>query len=270
MKKIIVDFLEWLEDTLKRPLLILKIFHLNRTIRKGNFFDFPIYIISFNRLSFLKQTVEWLQKYGYKNIVIIDNNSNYPPLLEYLDNCGCKVYRMKKNYGHRVFFKHPKFLLKRNLSFFALTDPDLEPVKDCPQDFIEQFFKVFQKYPYYSKIGFSLKIDDIPDSYYLKNEVIALEKKYYEKELKTNGSYRLYEANLDTTFSVFSPMIYTSNKKWYYAVRVGLPYQLRHLPWYGEDDSEELRHYKASVRKDVSNWNGNVSKDLIRERYNLK
>ena len=35
-----------------------------------NFFEFPIYLISFNRLSFLKQSVEWLRKYGYTNAKI--------------------------------------------------------------------------------------------------------------------------------------------------------------------------------------------------------
>lgn len=232
---------------------------------KKDYYKIPIYIISYNRLSFLKQTVEWLKKYGYKNINIIDNCSDYPPLLDYYQNCGCNVIRMKKNYGHLVFNKHPKFFFIRNFSFYILTDPDLTPIDKCPPNFVEVFFNVMWNHLEYSKVGFSLKIDDLPDDYYLKDEVLLWESKFYKNIIGTTP-VTLYNANIDTTFAVNSPKIFVAYKNRYKGIRTGFPYQVRHLPWYGEKKSEELDHYLKSVRKDVSNWNGNISKERMQKR----
>ena len=45
----------------------------------------PIVINNFNRLGYLKRLIASLESRGYKNIHIIDNNSTYPPLLEYYE-----------------------------------------------------------------------------------------------------------------------------------------------------------------------------------------
>lgn len=239
---------------------------LKHYVRKNtNFFEFPIYLISFNRLSFLKQSVEWLRKYGYTNINIIDNNSDYPPLLEYLSSCACKVIRMKKNYGHEVMYKHPRFFFIRNFTFFVLSDPDLTPVSECPANFVELFFMKMCEYPQYPKVGFSLKLDDLPDEYYLKDEVLKWETRFYDKILE-NKDVILYDSRIDTTFAVNAPLIFRSITKKFSGIRTGFPYQVRHLPWYGEKPSEELNYYLKSIRKDVSNWNGNISKERMQKR----
>lgn len=61
-----------------------------------DFKNIPVYIISFNRLSCLKQLVARLERAGYSNIHIVDNGSSYPPLLEELDKTPHVVHRMKK------------------------------------------------------------------------------------------------------------------------------------------------------------------------------
>lgn len=232
---------------------------------KVDHYKLPIYIISYNRLSFLKQTVDWLRSYGYKNINIIDNHSDYQPLLDYYRDCGCNVIRMKKNYGHLVFHKHFRFFFIRNFTFYVLSDPDLTPIKECPPNFIEVFFKVMQNNLGYSKVGFSLKLDDLPDDYYLKEEVLLWESKFYKHEIG-NTPVKLYDANIDTTFAINSPKIFVAYLNRYKGVRTGVPYQVRHLPWYGEKESDELIHYQQTLRKDVSNWNGNISKERMQKR----
>lgn len=238
---------------------------LKKIVERGDFFNFPIYLISFNRLSFLKQSVDWLKKYGYRNINIVDNNSDYPPLLEYLKTCDCNVIRLKKNWGHEVVYKHPRFFFMRNFSFFVLSDPDLTPVSECPADFVEKFVKVMYKYPTFPKVGFSLKIDDLPDTYALKEEVLMWETRLYDNVIEDYG-VKLYDSKLDTTFAVNAPLIFRSYIKKFSGIRVGFPYQARHLPWYGEKLSEELNYYLKSIRKDVSNWNGNISKERMQKR----
>src|SRR5437016_2259980 len=60
----------------------------------------PIIINNRNRVTYLLQLISWLEKSGYNNIYIIDNNSKYPPLLEYYSKTKYPVFRLKENAGH--------------------------------------------------------------------------------------------------------------------------------------------------------------------------
>ena len=74
--------------------------------------NIPIIIISYNRFTYLKQLVDFLLYSGEKNIVIIDNNSTYDKLIQYLDEVQSdfvKVYRLKQNFGHVVLWKSGLF-----------------------------------------------------------------------------------------------------------------------------------------------------------------
>ncbi|HCU59460.1 MAG TPA: hypothetical protein DIC64_05745, partial [Alphaproteobacteria bacterium] len=141
--------------------------------------NIPIYIISFNRLSYLKQMIEMLEKHYLYNIHIIDNASTYPPLLEYLKKTPYTVHRMNKNYGHMVFFEIPDFKQIRENEYFVLTDPDIAPIKDCPSDFMDYFYTLLIKYPKFNKVGFSLKTDDIDEVGEYKKTIKRWEKQFY-------------------------------------------------------------------------------------------
>ena len=236
--------------------------HLEYLLRKSDFFSIPIYIISFNRLEYIRQTLEWLEAYGYTNITIIDNKSDYQPLLEFYKTCGHKVIYMNKNYGHFVFYKAPRFFLSRLFSFFILTDPDLAPIEDCPRDFVEQFVKTMVYYPKYQKVGFSLKIDDLAEIHRVE---INWEKRFWESSAVLDfpeSTYKIYHAACDTTFALNSPAIYTPNLRTAgNSIRLGVPYQVRHLPWYVTSLNDEELNYINSARKDISNWSA-----YIRER----
>ena len=246
---------------------IFKRFHIKKLLNEHDFFNIPIYIVSYNRLTYLQQMLTWLENYGYSNIIIIDNNSNYEPLLKFYETCKHKIIRMDKNYGHTVLYKSKLFFWQRMFGFYVLTDPDLAPIEDCPGDFIEQFMKVMNDYPGYYKVGFSLKIDDIPDEYYAKHEVIAWESQFYERPLKNSGrNFEIYKAKIDTTFALHSPGIYHSIiVRNFNAIRVGSPYQLRHLPWYVVQRSSEDEFYNSTIRNDITNWNGNFDKAQVRK-----
>ena len=45
--------------------------------------NIPIIINNRNRLTYMKMLISSLEKRGYNNIYIIDNDSTYPPLLDY-------------------------------------------------------------------------------------------------------------------------------------------------------------------------------------------
>ena len=260
----------WVIKSIAR--FLFKRLHLKYLTSKGDFFNIPIYIISYNRFEYLRQMLEWLEKCGYKNITIIDNNSNYEPLLEFYKTCPYNVIRMKKNYGHFVFYKHIRFFWKRILSFYILTDPDLSLVEECPNDFVEQFVKIMVDYPSYYKVGFSLRIDDIPDDYYLKYEVLVCHTRFYEKIINNpKYAYKIYNAPIDTTFALNSPDLYSPFTGYKYkGLRTGTPYQLRHLPWYVTQRNSEVENYIKTARHDISNWDGSHSQEEVRENLKLR
>ena len=212
-------------------------------------FDTPVIINNFNRLEYLQNMIGWLELVGMTKIYIIDNLSTYPPLLEFYKKTKYKVYRLDKNVGHEALWKtHLQMRFCKN--YYIYTDPDLIPIKECPKDFIKYFYDVLDKYPEYDKVGFSLKIDDIPNYYEHKQKVLDWEKQYWDKKVGEN----LYHANIDTTFALYRPSTYC--QRWDKAIRSGFPYMMKHLPWYLDKNNlpEEELYYMNNV-SNVSSWN---------------
>lgn len=206
-----------------------------------DFYSIPIFIISFNRLSYLEGLVDRLEGMGYKNIYIIDNNSTYPPLLEYYKQTKWKVFKMKRNYGHKVFWTCRMFKKYRN-DLYMVTDPDIMPISNCPNNFAEVFYKTLKKYPRIKKAGFSLKINDIPKSSLLYKDIIEWESNFSTFRIPFTNEYN---ADIDTTLALYIPDYLDISKHFITAVRIGTPYQARHLPWYTkkEEVSEEDIYY---------------------------
>lgn len=61
-----------------------------------DFYNIPIFIISYNRKETLKLCIERFQKDGYKNLIILDNASTDESTLAYLKDLSCKVVFFKK------------------------------------------------------------------------------------------------------------------------------------------------------------------------------
>lgn len=208
-----------------------------------NFYNTPIFIISYNRLNYLVDLISRLEEMGYKNIKIIDNASTYPPLLDYYNTTSHEVFRMDENYGHMVFWKKPIFEKYRK-DLYAITDPDVIPTDNCPKDFMKQFYYCLKKYPRIKKAGFSLKIDDIPKDAPLYHDVINWERAY--NLFRIPGTNK-YAADIDTTFALYIPEDLDISRRFHVAIRIGFPYQLRHLPWYTKlsDVTEEDEYYSS-------------------------
>ena len=208
----------------------------------------PIFLISFNRLSYIQSMIARLEKMHKTNIIIIDNASTYPPLLDYYKKIPYKVFHLKKNYGYRVFWDCPKFKTYRN-NFYMLSDPDVEPVEDCPEDFVERFFSLLKKYPFLRKVGFSLKIDDLPQDESFSSDVIKWEKKFYKGYRKEDMAFF---AVIDTTFALYMPDSVATHR-FGLALRTDFPYQARHMPWYKKstDVTDEDRFY---VQNKTNGW----------------
>ncbi|WP_298894206.1 glycosyltransferase family 2 protein [uncultured Psychroserpens sp.] len=205
----------------------------------SDFKNIPIFINNYNRLPTILKLIEALEKRGYTNIHILDNQSTYPPLLEYYKNTPYKVHFLEKNFGSKAFWKSGLWL-KFVTSYYVYTDPDVVPIEDCPDDFLEYFYSLLKKYPKAHKVGFSLKIDDLPDTYINKEKVIEWESRYHKETIEDN----VFIAAIDTTFALYRPFSKLGQRDHRtLTLRTGIPYQARHLPWYIDNenlDDEEL------------------------------
>ncbi len=134
------------------------------------------------------------------------------------------------------------------------------PINECPRNFIELFKRNLDSNYHLDKLGFGIKIDDLPDHFSLKSKVVEYEKRYWQKEVGSN----MYEAKIDTTFALYKPL---SNLKYgeastLIANRFGFPYLIRHLPWY--TDSQNLSEEEIYYLK-TSNNSSSLGKQIRKE-----
>jgi hypothetical protein len=226
----------------KIKILLRPLVYFIRTIRRTilsfvypskitNSKQIPIIINNKNRFEYLLQLINSLESRGYTNIYIIDNDSTYPPLLDYYKTCKYEIFMLGKNVGHLAMWKTDVY--KRFIrDYYVYTDSDVVPVEECPEDFMNFFWETLKQKPAVQKIGFSLKIDDLPDNFKNKKEVIDWEKQFYQNKVKDH----FYEALIDTTFALYRPFMKAGKGGLMY--RAALPYEARHMPWYV--DSENL------------------------------
>jgi len=135
---------------------------------------FKIIINNRNRLTTTKKMVEHLLKLNSnQEIIIIDNGSTYEPLLEWYNEVNNRVdVKMNKNNGHLALWSTG--LYKEVGDYFIYTDSDIELNEDTPVDFQQIMFNVMQEFKF-KKVALAFRIDDIPDYYKYKTQVIQNE-----------------------------------------------------------------------------------------------
>ncbi|MGL5620070.1 MAG: glycosyltransferase family 2 protein [Tannerellaceae bacterium] len=212
----------------------------------------PIIINNRNRYTFLLQLIEALELRGYTNIHILDNDSDYPPLLEYYARTKHSVHFLKANLGHIALWRSG--LIKQFESgYFVYTDPDVVPIDSCPDNFMELFLEVMHKYPLVEKVGFGLAIDDLPDCFEKKEEVIQWEQQFWVNPISENPP--LFRAAIDTTFALYRPWYKLGGWLKSPNIRTGYPYVASHKPWYNDSShlSEEELYYISHCQT-ISHW----------------
>jgi GT2 family glycosyltransferase len=232
---------------------------IDRALEKNNWRQTPVFIICRDRVSELKLLVAWLKAHKMNNVVLIDNDSAYPPLMEFLEKTSYQVIRTGKNIGHTVMWHEGIAKTLFPGQFYIVSDPDVVPDDKCPSDVITHFYKLHKSYIDYQKVGFGLQIDDLPDHYKLKSYVMEWEGQFWKNELEPG----VYEAGIDTTFALYKP--YTDYYALHPSIRTGRPYTAKHLAWYVNSsliDPEEA-FYRMRASQDITSWNT----DEILERY---
>lgn len=230
----------------------------------------PVIIINFNQLFYLNQLISFLKDRKFKNIIIIDNKSSYPPLLDYYKSIEkiVTIEYMDENYGHRVFFENPKLYKKYARGYYILTDADIVPNNNLPKDFLNKMLSILNEYKNrVYKVGFALNIDDLPEYYPLKQKVIKWEKKFWENQLSEN----IFLADIDTTFAIYHPVklhFFFKNLEFYKGIRIGGNYTAKHGGWYldPENLSEETKFYFRNANNS-SSWKFNNQNQLADSKF---
>ena len=192
----------------------------------------PIYMIIYNSLFFVKNSIKQLKKFS-KNIHIIDNNSTYNKLLEYYDNeYEFFLHKKNKNYGYKVYLDNNEIYWQLP-RIFALTDPDLIFNCDLPNNFLEELTLLTYEFKIW-KVGFALDISDESlffdqHNYHNGKSIVNWEKQFWNIKINHN-KYDIYKANIDTTFAVYNKLFKNNNDKT--ALRIANNYTCKHIPWY--------------------------------------
>jgi hypothetical protein len=223
--------------------------------------NIPIVILNRDRLYPLIEQVEALHSRGYNNITIIDNQSTYPPLLEWYKQSKLDVFynNITENSCHAfrdlVNSNHPKFK-EITSDWYVFNDSDIIPIESVPDNFIEDLINYAKKYNI-QKVGMSIKIDDIDLNYPLNAWVYSYESTYWTNGI-IDGDVELYPHPIDTTFAVHAPGVIPtwSNN----TLRAGVPYIVKHAPFYFDPNNlpEDEKYYLSHMNKQSSNWSSKV------------
>lgn len=223
---------------------------------RADFKKTPILIVCRDRLDPLRQLLAWLDSAGYERPVVIDNSSTYPPLLYFLaEHPDIEVVRLEKNLGHLAPWRSETVqALFGSIGPVVVTDCDVIPDPACPDDVVEHLAEVLLLNADVDKVGLGLRIDDLPASYGLRDEVILWERKFWETEILPG----VFEAEVDTTFALYRKLgrSHTTIR----ALRTGSPYVARHLSWYvnSANPSAEQTYYREHADPSISHWESGV------------
>ena len=212
--------------------------------------DVPVFLIVRDRLSCVQALLDWLGRVGHDEIWLIDNDSTYPPMVEFLESCRHGVIRLGRNMGHRSPWLSGAVQRHAHGRSFVVSDPDVIPDDDCPLDATDHFARLLGRYPEIDKVGFGLRIDDLPDTYPLAASVRDWEDRFWQVEVEPG----VFRADIDTTFALYRPLDRRHSED--RALRTGAPYVARHLPWYVDptDLSDEDRYYREHAERSIANW----------------
>ncbi len=241
----------------------------------------PLFVIVKDRIKVLEQAMEsWLALIKSPiEIILLDQESTYPGMIEWLEEKkkeGIRVFHLKNTepvHGNKFpLIGGPirQVCGEMDVPYYVLTDPDImfESIDGNILEFYTYFLKT---HPGYEAIGPMLVIDDIPDYYPFKDEVIKRHTPFWQATglysvigrpqlIKYKKKIIQYQISpIDTTFALRRPVgkriDYTPN-----AVRTRNPYTAKHLDWYIDPNnlSEDQQYYidTSLTHKGISHWAG--------------
>lgn len=191
--------------------------------------ELPIFINSRDRLDSLRALVDWLVAAGHTRIIILDNASTYPPLLDYyrsLDSSDVtNVVYLHHNIGHTAIWDSGVLERLDIRTPYVYTDSDVVPDENCPRDLVRHLLLGLKRYPWLDKCGVALRVDDIV----LTDSATKWQCQFSRLLLDDD----FFFAPTDTTFALY-------NNYRHYTLNMSARtrrLQARHIPWYYAPDN---------------------------------
>ncbi len=201
--------------------------------------NIPIYVISFNNPTFLKRMLFQAACFNTPT-VIVDNDSDFIPhkkLLGELNRSGVPVYHLQ-NKGAHTIFSDPS-LFESLPPYFAVSDADIKFNPYLPRNYLEVMAQLSGAWG--TKVGFALDISS-PKFHKgtLGQHIRAHEEQFWKESLDTLKPLAAFNAQIDTTFAVYSKARALERQactkaacNWfdYDAVRLAGNFTSEHTPW---------------------------------------
>jgi hypothetical protein len=221
------------------------------------------FIINRDLLTYPRNMVEWVKKIPELEPIILDNDSTYPPLLEWYETNPCRIIKLGFNYGHTALWTTGLFCKEvGDDPYYIVTDPDLD-MSTCPLDVVDKLKEGLHRFNQ-PKCGLAIRIDDLPVEYPLRDQVLIWESPFWTQPLGDD----FYQAPIDTTFALHDSKRCRSHIVG--GIRTGGDYTIRHLPFYltPETLDDEMVYYFDNSNKRISSQANFLSEWIKKVRGN--
>lgn len=216
----------------------------------------PVFVNSFEQLTYLRDTVSWFAANGFANVTVMDQGSHFGPLETYFLSADfqakARLVRLNANIGPRRAVKRAAHMAGPGQAFI-FTDPDLELPNPIAPDFLTRLFALGNRYAV-AKVGLALDLSDatkidLNRKFGISHTIGSYYRRFFTNKLEPH----VFGTNVDTTFFLHVPQpdqpgfgILSSQPR-IKAIRVSGPgFLTGHRPWYfdnGLSDHEEA-HYR--------------------------
>lgn len=209
-----------------------------------------VFINNFNLLTWPKLMIEYMLRWDSVEIIIIDNNSTYPPLLDYYKKCPCEIIRLEKNIGYLAPWESG-IIDQINDQYYVVTDPDLD-ISTVPLDCISYLQHGLDKHPEVLKAGLGLEYKGIPETTFTSLQIKHSIMRYSLSEYDCYDGFQ--SAPIATTFALYDKKRDRSKLHWCAAIMSKRPYVVKHIPYYmmSSPISEEYDYYIKTANRECS------------------
>lgn len=197
----------------------------------------PVIINNRNLFTWVVEMVNKIKTYEeVGEIIIIDNGSDYPPLLEWYQTNPCTIHRTD-NIGHTAPWQILDDVITN--SDYVITDADMG-LLDTPSDTL-LYLKDNMDSLGLDKIGLGLDWGIVKEDSLYYNHLQSYEKNRWNSSHTNN----IYNIAIDTTFALYkkgTPYFVGGASTTY-------PYVARHYPWeFNQETYEKNEEYKYYIK----------------------
>lgn len=252
--------------------------------------DIPIIIICYNNYKYVDNTIKQIIQINpdyKKSIIVLNNNSEDIKTLEYLseNKFDIKIINNEKNDGPWINKGTNSHIYNILPDKYIITDPDLQFNKDLPKNFIEILDELSEYYEC-NKIGFAISIENKEKMYPYENffnnrSIYDFEHESFWNKRIEHPLYELYQADIDTTFSLHNKKffkeyifftgddgveMYTDSNIF---IRIAGIFECKHLPYYIDDPVLNVYDKYMYTKTSLYSVTCKFHLKYIEEKYNI-